>query len=91
MHVSFFLYVDKLVGMLLNKQSVDWFLEIKKKVKINTFFCTKLNKAKASIMFLFYSILCKQNWTCAQVQQLIQDAIDPERLCHIFPGWGAWM
>ncbi|XP_056686258.1 serine/threonine-protein kinase ATM isoform X2 [Spinacia oleracea] len=26
-----------------------------------------------------------------QVQQLIQDAIDPERLCHMFPGWGAWM
>uniref|UniRef100_A0A2C9VRS0 Serine/threonine-protein kinase ATM n=1 Tax=Manihot esculenta TaxID=3983 RepID=A0A2C9VRS0_MANES len=26
-----------------------------------------------------------------QVQQLIQDAIDPERLCQMFPGWGAWM
>ncbi|XP_060670261.1 serine/threonine-protein kinase ATM [Ziziphus jujuba] len=26
-----------------------------------------------------------------QVQQLIQDAIDPERLCLMFPGWGAWM
>ncbi|KAK9684733.1 hypothetical protein RND81_10G228300 [Saponaria officinalis] len=26
-----------------------------------------------------------------QVQQLIQDAIDPERLCNMFPGWGAWM
>ncbi|KAL2936046.1 Serine/threonine-protein kinase ATM [Bienertia sinuspersici] len=26
-----------------------------------------------------------------QVQQLIQDAIDPERLCHMFPGWGSWM
>ncbi|CAO2819072.1 unnamed protein product [Amaranthus hypochondriacus] len=26
-----------------------------------------------------------------QVQQLIQDAIDPERLCHMFPGWGAWL
>ncbi|KDP31097.1 hypothetical protein JCGZ_11473 [Jatropha curcas] len=26
-----------------------------------------------------------------QVQQLIQDAIDPERLCQLFPGWGAWM
>ncbi|KAL1153771.1 hypothetical protein V6Z11_A09G199000 [Gossypium hirsutum] len=24
-------------------------------------------------------------------QQLIQDAIDPERLCQMFPGWGAWM
>ncbi|KAK9108083.1 hypothetical protein Syun_024094 [Stephania yunnanensis] len=26
-----------------------------------------------------------------QVQQLIQDAIDPERLCNMFPGWGAWL
>ncbi|XP_011028561.1 PREDICTED: serine/threonine-protein kinase ATM [Populus euphratica] len=26
-----------------------------------------------------------------QVQQLIQDAIDPERLCQMFAGWGAWM
>ncbi|KAI4341400.1 hypothetical protein MLD38_026129 [Melastoma candidum] len=26
-----------------------------------------------------------------QVQQLIQDAIDPERLGHMFPGWGAWL
>ncbi|KAI4336143.1 hypothetical protein L6164_014710 [Bauhinia variegata] len=26
-----------------------------------------------------------------QVQQLIQDAIDPERLCQLFPGWGAWL
>ncbi|GAB4845683.1 hypothetical protein Ancab_039086 [Ancistrocladus abbreviatus] len=26
-----------------------------------------------------------------QVQQLIQDAIDPERLCQMFPGWAAWM
>ncbi|XP_078431049.1 serine/Threonine-kinase ATM-like protein isoform X2 [Wolffia australiana] len=26
-----------------------------------------------------------------QVQQLIQDAIDTERLCQMFPGWGAWM
>ncbi|KAE8697668.1 hypothetical protein F3Y22_tig00110610pilonHSYRG00039 [Hibiscus syriacus] len=26
-----------------------------------------------------------------QVQQLIQDAIDPERLCQMFPGWEAWM
>ncbi|XP_075505013.1 serine/threonine-protein kinase ATM isoform X6 [Primulina tabacum] len=26
-----------------------------------------------------------------QVQQLIQDAIDPDRLCHMFPGWGAWL
>ncbi|XP_031372225.1 serine/threonine-protein kinase ATM isoform X2 [Punica granatum] len=26
-----------------------------------------------------------------QVQQLIQDAIDPERLCQMFPGWGAWL
>ncbi|XP_022845090.1 serine/threonine-protein kinase ATM isoform X2 [Olea europaea var. sylvestris] len=26
-----------------------------------------------------------------QVQQLIQDAIDPDRLCHLFPGWGAWL
>lgn len=26
-----------------------------------------------------------------QVQQLIQDAIDPERLCLMFPGWGAWL
>ncbi|KAF5476799.1 hypothetical protein F2P56_003496 [Juglans regia] len=26
-----------------------------------------------------------------QVQQLIQDAIDPERLCHMFPGWASWM
>uniref|UniRef100_A0A1D1Z750 Serine/threonine-protein kinase ATM n=1 Tax=Anthurium amnicola TaxID=1678845 RepID=A0A1D1Z750_9ARAE len=26
-----------------------------------------------------------------QVQQLIQDAIDTERLCQMFPGWGAWL
>ncbi|KAK4394662.1 Serine/threonine-protein kinase ATM, partial [Sesamum angolense] len=26
-----------------------------------------------------------------QVQQLIQDAKDPDRLCHMFPGWGAWL
>lgn len=26
-----------------------------------------------------------------QVQQLIQDAIDPERLCQLFPGWAAWL
>ncbi|XP_077244126.1 serine/Threonine-kinase ATM-like protein isoform X2 [Tasmannia lanceolata] len=26
-----------------------------------------------------------------QVQQLIQDAIDTERLCHMYPGWGAWL
>ncbi|KAH9776172.1 serine/threonine-protein kinase ATM [Citrus sinensis] len=26
-----------------------------------------------------------------QVQQLIQDAIDPERFCLMFPGWGAWL
>ncbi|XP_042498310.1 serine/threonine-protein kinase ATM isoform X2 [Macadamia integrifolia] len=26
-----------------------------------------------------------------QVQQLIQDAIDSERLCQLFPGWGAWL
>ncbi|XP_058091812.1 serine/threonine-protein kinase ATM isoform X2 [Magnolia sinica] len=26
-----------------------------------------------------------------QVQQLIQDAIDAEHLCQMFPGWGAWM
>ncbi|EPS62611.1 hypothetical protein M569_12180, partial [Genlisea aurea] len=26
-----------------------------------------------------------------QVQQLIQDAIDPDRLCNMFPGWGAWL
>lgn len=26
-----------------------------------------------------------------QVQQLIQDAIDPERLAQMFPGWGAWL
>jgi ataxia telangiectasia mutated family protein len=26
-----------------------------------------------------------------QVQQLIQDAQDPERLSHMFPGWGAWL
>ncbi|XP_038683516.1 serine/threonine-protein kinase ATM isoform X2 [Tripterygium wilfordii] len=26
-----------------------------------------------------------------QVQQLIQDAIDSERLCQMFPGWGSWM
>ncbi|KDO69657.1 hypothetical protein CISIN_1g0001721mg, partial [Citrus sinensis] len=24
-------------------------------------------------------------------QQLIQDAIDPERFCLMFPGWGAWL
>ncbi|KAF8094951.1 hypothetical protein N665_0348s0034 [Sinapis alba] len=26
-----------------------------------------------------------------QAQQLIQDAIDTDRLSHMFPGWGAWM
>ncbi|KAI3684521.1 hypothetical protein L6452_33745 [Arctium lappa] len=26
-----------------------------------------------------------------QVQQLIQDAIDPDRLCQMFPGWAAWL
>lgn len=26
-----------------------------------------------------------------QVRQLIQDAIDPDRLCRMFPGWGAWL
>ncbi|KAI3914770.1 hypothetical protein MKW98_002006 [Papaver atlanticum] len=26
-----------------------------------------------------------------QVQQLIQDAVDSERLCEMFPGWGAWL
>ncbi|KAG9138050.1 hypothetical protein Leryth_001298 [Lithospermum erythrorhizon] len=26
-----------------------------------------------------------------QVQQLIQDATDSDRLCHMFPGWGAWL
>ncbi|TQD95703.1 hypothetical protein C1H46_018647 [Malus baccata] len=26
-----------------------------------------------------------------QVQLLIQDAIDPEHLCQLFPGWGAWL
>nr|XP_027123123.1 serine/threonine-protein kinase ATM isoform X2 [Coffea arabica] len=26
-----------------------------------------------------------------QVQQLVQDAIDPDRLSQMFPGWGAWM
>ncbi|XP_065875882.1 serine/threonine-protein kinase ATM isoform X2 [Euphorbia lathyris] len=26
-----------------------------------------------------------------QVQQLIQDAIDSDRLCQMFAGWGAWM
>lgn len=26
-----------------------------------------------------------------QVQQLIQDAIDVDRLCQMFPGWGAWL
>ncbi|CAN1347706.1 Serine/threonine-protein kinase ATM [Linum perenne] len=26
-----------------------------------------------------------------QVQQLIQDAIDSDRLCQMFPGWGAWL
>ncbi|XP_024973398.1 serine/threonine-protein kinase ATM isoform X4 [Cynara cardunculus var. scolymus] len=26
-----------------------------------------------------------------QVQQLIQDAIDPDRLCQMFPGWGSWL
>ncbi|KMZ74422.1 hypothetical protein ZOSMA_129G00140 [Zostera marina] len=26
-----------------------------------------------------------------QVTQLIQDAIDTERLCEMFPGWGAWL
>ncbi|KAH7550459.1 hypothetical protein JRO89_XS13G0195200 [Xanthoceras sorbifolium] len=33
------------------------------------------------------SIIGKQK----KVQQLIQDAIDPERLCQMFPGWGAWL
>nr|XP_029123739.1 serine/threonine-protein kinase ATM isoform X3 [Elaeis guineensis] len=26
-----------------------------------------------------------------QVQQLIQDATDTDRLCQMFPGWGAWL
>lgn len=26
-----------------------------------------------------------------QVQQLIQDAVDSERLCQMFPGWGSWL
>ncbi|KAK1564596.1 hypothetical protein Q3G72_006661 [Acer saccharum] len=26
-----------------------------------------------------------------QVQQLVQDAINPERLCLMFPGWAAWL
>jgi len=26
-----------------------------------------------------------------QIQQLVQDAQDPERLSHMFPGWGAWL
>lgn len=26
-----------------------------------------------------------------QVHQLVQDAQDPERLSHMFPGWGAWL
>ncbi|XP_023765032.1 serine/threonine-protein kinase ATM isoform X1 [Lactuca sativa] len=26
-----------------------------------------------------------------QVQQLIQDAIDPDRLCQMFPGWASWL
>uniref|UniRef100_A0A0D3EIP8 Serine/threonine-protein kinase ATM n=1 Tax=Oryza barthii TaxID=65489 RepID=A0A0D3EIP8_9ORYZ len=26
-----------------------------------------------------------------QVQQLIQDAADADRLCQMFPGWGAWL
>lgn len=26
-----------------------------------------------------------------QVQQLIQDAIDADRLCRMFPGWAAWL
>lgn len=30
-------------------------------------------------------------WFHLQVQQLIQDAIDSERLCQMFPGWGAWL
>lgn len=25
------------------------------------------------------------------VQQLIQDAVDSERLCQMFPGWGSWL
>ncbi|XP_045816356.1 serine/threonine-protein kinase ATM isoform X4 [Trifolium pratense] len=29
--------------------------------------------------------------THGQVQQLIQDAIDSERLCQMYPGWGAWL
>ncbi|CAL4957640.1 unnamed protein product [Urochloa decumbens] len=26
-----------------------------------------------------------------QVQQLIQDAVDVDRLCQMFPGWGPWL
>nr|CAD1842809.1 unnamed protein product [Ananas comosus var. bracteatus] len=26
-----------------------------------------------------------------QVQQLIQNAVDTDRLCQMFPGWGAWL
>ncbi|CAN6483728.1 unnamed protein product [Victoria cruziana] len=26
-----------------------------------------------------------------QVQQLIQNAVDTDRLAHMFPGWGAWL
>ncbi|PWA75700.1 hypothetical protein CTI12_AA217690 [Artemisia annua] len=27
----------------------------------------------------------------SNVQQLIQDAIDPDRLCNMFPGWAGWL
>lgn len=26
-----------------------------------------------------------------QVQQLLQDARDPDKLCRLFPGWAAWV
>ena len=26
-----------------------------------------------------------------QVQQLLQDAQDPEKLCAMYPGWAAWV
>ena len=26
-----------------------------------------------------------------QVQQLLQDAQDPEKLCRMFAGWAAWV
>lgn len=35
--------------------------------------------------------ICHKTNLNLQVQQLIQDAIDPERLCQLFPGWGAWL